>query len=121
MKILLDMNLTPRWVGFLHERGYQAVRWSEVGLASANDLEVLRFAAREGYLLLTHDLDFGDLLAYSREARPSVVILRGVDLRPEASGEHLLRVLATAVEELETGAIVVMDAQRIRVRPLPLG
>ena len=74
MKILLDMNLTPRWVGFLRERGYRAVRWSEVGLASANDLEVLRFVAREGYLLLTHDLDFGDLLAYSREARPSVVI-----------------------------------------------
>jgi predicted nuclease of predicted toxin-antitoxin system len=121
LKILLDMNLTPRWVGFLRERGHQAVRCSEVGLASASDLEVLRFAAAHGYLLLTHDLDFGDLLAYSREAGPSVVILRGVDLRPEASGERLLQVLAAIAKELEAGAIVVMDVRRIRVRPLPLG
>lgn len=121
MKILLDMNLTPRWVGFLRERGLEAVRWSEVGLASADDLEVLRFAAAQGYLLLTHDLDFGDLLAYNREASPSVVILRGVDLRPEASGERLLQVLAAAAEVLEAGAIVVMDSRRTRVRPLPLG
>ena len=121
MKILLDMNLTPRWVGFLRERGHQAVRCSEVGLASASDLEVLRFAAAHGYLLLTHDLDFGDLLAYSREAGPSVVILRGVDLRPEASGERLPQVLAAIAKELEAGAIVVMDVRRIRVRPLPLG
>lgn len=121
MKILLDMNLTPRWVGFLRERGHKAVRWSEVGLASADDLEVLRFAAAQGYLLLTHDLDFGDLLAYSRKASPSVVILREVDLRPEASGERLLQVLAAAAEALKAGAIVVVDSRRVRVRPLPLG
>lgn len=52
---------------------------------------------------------------------PSVVILRGVDLRPEASGERLLQVLVAAAEVLEAGAIVVVDSRRIRVRPLPLG
>jgi hypothetical protein len=42
-------------------------------------------------------------------------------LRPEASGERLLQVLAAIAKELEAGAIVVMDVRRIRVRPLPLG
>lgn len=51
MKILLDMNLTPRWVGFLRERGLEAVRWSEVGLTSGPEangerlLQVLAAAA----------------------------------------------------------------------------
>jgi predicted nuclease of predicted toxin-antitoxin system len=49
------------------------------------------------------------------------VILRGVDLRPEASGERLLQVLVAAAEVLEAGAIVVVDSRRVRVRPLPLG
>lgn len=121
MKILLDMNLTPRWVGFLQARRIEAVRWSEVGKADADDLEVLRFAATQEYLLLTHDLDFGDLLAYSRETAPSVVILRALDLRPEVSGERLLEVLDAAAAQLEAGAIVIVDSGRTRVRPLPLG
>lgn len=31
MKVLVDMNLTPRWVRFLVASGHEALRWSEVG------------------------------------------------------------------------------------------
>jgi predicted nuclease of predicted toxin-antitoxin system len=31
MKLLLDMNLSPTWVGFLEENGFEAVHWSTVG------------------------------------------------------------------------------------------
>ncbi|WP_245575211.1 DUF5615 family PIN-like protein [Meiothermus rufus] len=91
-----------------------------MGPANASDLEVLRFAASRDYLLLTHDLGFGDLLMYSRETRPSVLILREIDLRPEVSGERLLQVLLAAAEAIAKGAIGIMDASRVRVRLLPL-
>jgi len=28
MKLLLDMNLSPTWVRFLEENGFEAVHWS---------------------------------------------------------------------------------------------
>ena len=40
------------------------------------DPEILRKARTEGRILLTHDLDFADLVAASGSALPSVVIFR---------------------------------------------
>ena len=31
MKLLLDMNLSPRWVGVLPAAGFEAIHWSDVG------------------------------------------------------------------------------------------
>ena len=28
MKILIDMNLSPKWAGFLNENGIEAVHWN---------------------------------------------------------------------------------------------
>ena len=39
MKILIDMNLTPRWVEFLCSVGHQAAHWSAIGRISAPDRE----------------------------------------------------------------------------------
>ncbi len=119
-RLLLDMNLSPRWATFLCARGYEAQRWSEVGAPDAEDLEVLGYTARQGLVLVTHDLDFGTLLAQGRQERPSVVLLRDLDLRPEVSGERLVRVLSALEEVLATGVLVVVTPNRVRVRPLPL-
>lgn len=44
MKILVDMNLSPLWVGFLADRGYESVHWSEIGKPSAPDHLILDYA-----------------------------------------------------------------------------
>jgi predicted nuclease of predicted toxin-antitoxin system len=38
MKILIDMNLSPRWQKFLMEAGLQSAHWSELGAGNASDL-----------------------------------------------------------------------------------
>ena len=58
MKILLDMNLTPDWCEVLRRSGYDAAHWSEVGDPRAPDTEIMEWAATNGYLVFTHDLDF---------------------------------------------------------------
>jgi predicted nuclease of predicted toxin-antitoxin system len=63
MKLLVDMNLSPSWVRFLVEAGFEAVHWSEVGSGSAADSELMQWAADAGYGVLTADLDFGAILA----------------------------------------------------------
>jgi predicted nuclease of predicted toxin-antitoxin system len=63
MKILIDMNLLPEWVVTLERHGHRAVHWSMVGDARATDRTIMGWAAERGYLVFTHDLDFGTLLA----------------------------------------------------------
>lgn len=39
MKLLGDTNLSPRWIPFLLDAGYEAVHWSTVGKADATESE----------------------------------------------------------------------------------
>jgi predicted nuclease of predicted toxin-antitoxin system len=41
MKLLIDMNLSPRWISFLTEAGIQAVHWSTLGAHNAPDVEIM--------------------------------------------------------------------------------
>lgn len=57
------MNLSPKWVAALQNAGWQAVHWSTVGNPRATDNEIMNWAASNEFIVLTHDLDFGSLLA----------------------------------------------------------
>jgi len=70
MKILVDMNLSPLWVQFLASHGFEVLHWSTVGEASAPDTEIMAFAADNGYVVFTHDRDFGMLLAAQKANGP---------------------------------------------------
>lgn len=120
MKLLLDMNLAPRWVEPHSRGGHEAVHWAAVGNPTANDAELMDFAREHGFVVLTHDLDFGDILAATGGAAPSVVQIRGDDLTPERVAAHVLRVLEQCRDELAQGALVSIDLYRHRLRLLPL-
>jgi predicted nuclease of predicted toxin-antitoxin system len=59
------MNLSPGWVPFLREQGFEAVHWSTVGDPRATDSAIMRWALANGCVVFTNDLDFGALLAVS--------------------------------------------------------
>lgn len=48
MKILVDMNLPPRWVHFLRQHGHEATHWSAEGDIRASDAELLEWARGKG-------------------------------------------------------------------------
>jgi predicted nuclease of predicted toxin-antitoxin system len=60
MKFLADMGISPRTVTFLRELGHEAVHLHEEGLERLGDTAILAKARKEGRILLTHDLDFGE-------------------------------------------------------------
>jgi uncharacterized protein (DUF433 family) len=47
MKFLIDMNLSPLWVRFLAEKGFDSVHWSSIGRSSAPDTEIMDHAAAD--------------------------------------------------------------------------
>jgi predicted nuclease of predicted toxin-antitoxin system len=121
MRILVDMNLTPRWVPFLNESGFDAEHWSTTGRLSATDSEICDHARQAGRMLLTNDLDFPQILAYTRMDGPSVIILRGEPLVPEVRGAALIRAIRQCEAELTKGAILSLSwTGRARIRLLPL-
>jgi len=120
MKFLIDMNLSPLWVAFPADRGLEAIHWSTVGQPGAADSEIFDFAAANGWIVFTHDLDFGMLLAALRTNGPSVIQVRTQDVLPTAIGEIVLRAIRTAEPELRAGALVTVDSFRHRVRMLPI-
>ena len=104
----------------LRSEGHDAVHVFEVGLNRAGDHQILKEAARARRILLTSDLDFGDILAQS-SGRVSVVILR---LRSNTSAVvtgRLKVALAQAASALEHGAVVVVGEASLRLRRRPLG
>ncbi len=120
MKFLIDMNLSPLWVGFLDDQGFEAVHWSEVGQPRAADSEIFDFAAMNGWIVFTHDLDFGILLAALRTNRPSVIQVRSQDVLPAAIGPIVISAIRATEPQLMTGALVTVDSVRHRVRLLPI-
>ena len=120
MKILLDMNLSPRWVSLLADHGIQAAHWSMLGAKNAPDSEMMAYARAENYIVLTHDLDFGAILAATQGEKPSVVQIRADDVSPDVIGFQIVQVLRQMSPELEDGALLTIDTKRTRLRLLPL-
>ena len=56
------MNISPLCVGPIAAAGHQALHGSKVGAPNATDVEVMAWAHDHGMVVLTHDLDFGDIL-----------------------------------------------------------
>jgi predicted nuclease of predicted toxin-antitoxin system len=120
MKLLVDMNLSPKWAGFLASAGFDVVHWSALGAANAPDREIMSHAREGGYVVLTSDLDFGTILAVTHGEKPSVVQLRSDNLSHENIGRQVIDALRQLTIELEGGALVTVDTERTRLRILPL-
>lgn len=114
------MNLAPDWVLVLQSAGYEAVHWFTVGDPRAPDRDIMTWARTNGYVVFTHDLDFGSLLATTGAAGPSVIQVRTQDVTPAAQSRILLPALSQFKDLLEHGALITLEESRARARILPL-
>jgi len=120
MKLLVDMNLSPRWIDLLTRSQFEAVHWSSVGSPHALDQEIMAYAAQHNYIVLTNDLDFGAILAVTHGEKPSVVQIHSENLSPDVIGLQTITALRQLAEQLQEGALVNVNPLRTRVRLLPL-
>jgi predicted nuclease of predicted toxin-antitoxin system len=114
------MNLSPAWVLILEAAGFEAIHWSLVGDPRAVDEEVMKWAKAQDYMVFTHDLDFGAILASTGALGPSVVQVRTQDVTPERLGDLVIGAFRQFEEVLLRGAIISVDESRMRSRILPL-
>jgi len=119
MKFLVDMNLSPRWCGVLQAEGWDSVHWSTVGSTSAPDHQIMQWALHQQRIVITHDLDFGALLAATQAVGPSVVQIRTQDIRPQTLARLLIPLLRQYEVQLLSGSLLTIDEASARIRLLP--
>lgn len=120
MKVLIDMNLSPRWAATLTHAGITAQHWSGVDAPDAPDVQIMDYARADGWVVLTHDLDFDGMLAATQGDKPSVIQIRSENVSPDVIGQAVVSALKQMEAELEQGALLTIDPKRTRLRVLPL-
>jgi len=120
MRVLVDVNLSPSWVQVLESHGWEATHWTAVGDPRASDRTIMAWAHANGFIVFTHDLDFGAMLAATSVQGPSVVQVRAQDVSPQHLSALVVSVLRQYQAQLHTGALIVVDEEKCRVRILPL-
>jgi len=120
MRFLADMGTSPHTVSFLGKLGHEAVHLHTQGLDRAEDSAILSNAREENRVLLTHDRDFGELIAASGARLPSIIVFRLRDMRPGTVNPYLESIVNQHRELLDQRAIVSVTEGRVRVRLLPI-
>lgn len=121
MRFLADAGISPLTVEFLVQLGHQAVHVRTLAMQRAPDPEIIERARIDSSVVLTFDLDFGDVLALGVLDKPSVIIFRLADERPASVNQRLDAVLKERSADLESGALILVEDARYRVRKLPIG
>lgn len=120
MRFLADAGISPKTVEFLKQLGHEATHVRTLSLQRASDTQVIERARTDGSIVLTFDLDFGDLLALGVMDKPRVVLFRLADERSDSVNTRLSTVLSERSAELESGALILVEDSRYRVRKLPI-
>ncbi len=120
IKFLADENISPKTVSFLNARGYDTIRVDGIKIGK-KDKEIIEYARINGYVLITMDLDFGYILSYIKDNKPSIIILRLTYPEPDNVNSHLLKALNNeeVVSNLMEGSVIIIEDDRIRIRRLP--
>jgi predicted nuclease of predicted toxin-antitoxin system len=121
MRFLADMGVDIRIVQWLREQAHDAKHLRDEGLHRSPNGEIFAKAVAEGRVVLTFDLDFGEIAALTRGCKASVVLFRLHNTRTPHVIARLAAVLADCTDALQTGAVVVVEESRHRVRFLPIG
>lgn len=120
MRILIDMNLSPKWQSVLNSPGWEIKHWSKLGPHDATDQQLMVWARENHYVLLTQDLDFPQLLFATRAGSPSVVLLRLENELDTVQQARVKQAIVQSADRLEKGCLMVIDSLHVRVRSLPI-
>ncbi|MGM0426679.1 MAG: DUF5615 family PIN-like protein [Thermodesulfobacteriota bacterium] len=120
MKFLLDMGVSPETGCYLEKLGHNAVHLIEEGMDRATDSQIMEKALKEERIILTHDLDFGRMLAFSGDRGPSVVTFRLTNMRPENVNQFCKAIIDRFSDVMAEGAILSVGDKKIRRHLLPV-
>lgn len=120
MRFLLNMNAPPELGRRLAAEGHVCRHVRDISLARADDTAILETARANQEAIITHDLDYCHLLAFSGEPSPSVIIYRLRNTHPANLFARIKEVWPEIEQPLSQGAIITLEDATLRIRRLPI-
>jgi predicted nuclease of predicted toxin-antitoxin system len=120
MKLLLDQNCSAGAAEILRSSGLDVVHTREVGLATADDLDIIQWCRDENRIVITLDADFHAHLALTAARTPSVVRIRIEGLGDTDLATLITRIVGLYRDDLLRGTALTVRATSVRVHALPL-
>ena len=118
MRFLADMGISRTVAEWLRSHGHDVGHLLDLGLESAADVDIAELARHEGRIILTFDLDFGEIAILATNRPISVILFRLHVERPANVIRRLDAALTKCVDALNSGALILVEESRFRVRRL---
>ncbi len=120
MNFLADMGVSLKVVEWLRSQEHNVKHLREQGLQKLGDQDIFELARREDRILLTFDLDFGEIIAFANTPVVNTVIFRLSNAKSSVVIQRLQKTLLVLEEKLNESVIILVEDGRIRVRKLPI-
>lgn len=113
ISFLADENISPETADHLQTLGHSCRSLCRRGPWQLSDSEIVALAREEGQIILTHDLDFGQLYYFRERGEIGIIVLRLRNQTVESVNEVLTRFLEVCplkAEELGRSLVIVRES-----------
>ncbi len=118
MLLLADEDFPGIAVRWLRETGHD-VLWARTDMPGQSDAALLAAAQKESRVVFTCDKDFGELaFHWGLPAKCGIVLFRFVPPSPESFLQRVVNLIAAEKQIRLQGSFSVVEADRVRSRPL---
>ena len=119
MRFLNDMCMDVRVTTWLNSQGHDATHLRDEGLQRLPNGEIFDKAIAESRVVVTFDLDFGEIVALSKGRKTGVILFRLRHTRTSFVVQRLSEVITDCADALARGAVVIVEETRQRIREFP--
>jgi len=116
LRFKLDENIPDEVVALLREAGHDIRTVLDQGLGGRPDDDVSRACRDEARVLVTLDLDFGDIRTYPPADHAGIWVLRPAAQSVDATLDLVRRALALTANEQVSRRLWVVEPGRVRIR-----
>lgn len=118
MKFIADENISPETIEFIRKLGYDIIDVYQANLSGFKDSEIVDFAEKNNRIIISFDLDFGEIYYFSPWRNFGIIILRIHPQIPDEANRLLEKLLSSAssLKHKLGNALVVINKRTIRIR-----
>lgn len=116
MKLKIDENLPTDCAEVFRSAGFEADTVIDERLAGVNDAVIAERARIEGRVLVTLDLDFGNVRAYPPAQHAGIIVLRLKSQDKRTVLDMIGRIASELSQRTPVGELWIVESDRIRFR-----
>lgn len=116
-KFLLDANLSPETRKYLVKKfKLDAIDLISKNKSSLSDEAVVKLAKREKRVIITFDLDFGEIYYFSERGKIGIIVLRIKDQTVESVNKTLDKFFHNVANNINLeNSLIIIDENKIRI------